>query len=343
MAAASRTQNTSLVAGKIQARLWNEPFAFEFFQAVRLLERLMRDRKRVGGFSDPKEEVARFGVNVSLSFPPSDIHTLDAGQTGPARMMVNFMGLLGAHGVLPRSYTELALERTASPLRDFLDLFHHRLISLFYAGWRKYRTIAQNPEDEVGGEHALSKRVLDVIGLGTQGLRNRQAVQDERLRLYAGLLVQQPRSATALRLLLEDYFDVPVFIEQFVGAWYPLETRAQCTLDEMPLECRQLGGGAVVGDEVWEPRAKVRVVLGPLTRKQYLDFLPAGTAYAPLRAMVRFFSDEIDFEAQLVLAADEAPSCELGTTGDMAPRLGWMTWVKTRSMDRNPADTIILL
>lgn len=337
MAAESGTQNTSLIAANVQARLWNEPFAFEFFQAVRLLERLMHGRKQVGRFSDPRQEVARFGVNPSLSFPACDIQALDAQEDRPPRMSVNFMGLLGPQGVLPRPYTELALERAATPFRDFLDLFHHRLISFFYQGWRKYRTMDQEAED------AISERLFDVIGLGTRGLRNRQAVEDERLRLYAGLLVQQPRSATALRLLIEDYFQVPVYVEQFVGAWYPLEVRSQCTLDEVALECRQLGGGAVVGDEIWEPRAKVRLVLGPLTRKQYLDFLPAGTAYAPLRTMVRFFSDEIDFEAQLVLAAEEAPGCELGALGDIAPRLGWMTWVKTRSMDRNPADTIISL
>jgi type VI secretion system protein ImpH len=265
---------------------------------------------------------------------PSDV--------GPPLMTVNFMQLLGAHGVLPRSYTELVLSQAAAKqtvLRDFLDLFQHRLVSLFYQAWRKYRVL----ESESNEATSLSTIVQHLIGLGTEGLRNRQPVLDESLGFYAGLIVQQPHSPTALQLLLSDYFDVPVQIEQFIGAWYDLDTASQCNLGGSGEDRRQLGLGAVVGDQVWEVRAKVRIVLGPLSRRQYLDFLPSGSAYAPLKALARFFSDEVDFEAQLVLASEEAPPCALGAVGETAPKLGWVSWVKTRPMDRDPADTIIPL
>src|SRR5690349_25096403 len=123
MGAASGTQSASLVAKHLEKRLWEEPYVFEFFQAVRLLENLFQSRTRVGQFpSSPSDEVARFSTNPSFSFPASDLQALVARQNAPAAMKVNFMGLFGAHGVLPHCYTEFLLSRIASrdtALADF--------------------------------------------------------------------------------------------------------------------------------------------------------------------------------------------------------------------------------
>jgi type VI secretion system protein ImpH len=343
MGAASGTQSASIVAKHLEERLWREPYAFEFFQAVRLLENLFPSRSQVGQFpSSPSDEIVRFSTNPSFSFPPSEIQELTAVPNAPAAMKVNFMGLFGAHGVLPQCYTEFLLSRIASrdtALADFLDLFHHRLISLFYQAWRKYRTRERGSFQP----DVVTEILFDLIGLGIAEVRDKQALPDENLLSYAGLLTLQCRSAATLERMLSAYFEVPVQIEQFAGGWYRLASASQCTLDESEADIRQLGNGAVVGDEVWEPTAKVRIVLGPMCRKQYLDFLPSGRAYASLKSMVHFFSDEIDFEAQLVLASDGAPPCELGASGEAAPLLGWMSWVTTRRMNRDPADTIIPL
>jgi type VI secretion system protein ImpH len=102
--------------------------------------------------------------------------------------------------------------------------------------------------------------------------------------------------------------------------------------------------GAVVGDEIWEPQARVRIVIGPLSLDRYLDFLPTGTAFAPLRAITRLFSgDEIDFELQLILDREATPSCELGAEGESAPQLGFLSWAKSKPLGRDPADTILEL
>ena len=37
---------------------------------------------------------------------------------------------------------------------------------------------------------------------------------------YVSLVAMQSRSAVALEQMLADYFEVPVEIEQFTGAWY---------------------------------------------------------------------------------------------------------------------------
>ncbi len=326
------------------ARLEEEPYCFDFFQAVRLLTRLTGGRQPVGRANPPKNEVVRFSPYASLTFPASQIQSLVWRETGPPLMTVNFMGLTGPTGVLPLYYTELIMERLRArdtTLRDFLDIFNHRAISLFYQAWEKYRFPVAH---ERGEADRAAQLLLSMVGLGTAGLEKRQAVRDEALIFYGGLLGQQPRSAVALEQLLADYFDVPVEVEQFVGAWYRLETETQTRMRDEEDLSEQLGRGAVIGDEVWDQQSRVRLKLGPLPLARYLDFLPSGTAYAPLRGITKFFSgNEIDFEVQLILDRDQVPACRLGIEGEQAPRLGWITWARSAPMDRDPGDTVLRL
>lgn len=344
MAAACGPENTAVVASELAEMLRATPWNFEFFQAVRLLERLHPDREPVGHFSVPSSEAAKFRAHASTVFPASEIQSLRDADDQQADMEVNFMGLFGPQGVLPLYYTEFIAERArvrdSSPI-DFLNIFNHRMISLFYRAWEKYRfpiAYERNDPDQVGG------RLRDFIGLGTPGLQKRQKVADDALIYYSGLLSQQPRCAANLENLLADYFDAPVEVEQFVGAWYKLDESTQFCMADGTDVSEQLGLGAVVGDEIWDTQGRVRVRIGPLRMDRYLDFLPSGTAYAPLCAMVEFYARcEIDFEVQLILDRRDVPLCELGAEGETAPRLGWLTWAKTKPMGRDPGETILPL
>ncbi len=210
MGTESGTIHSDLAATEVGEKLRREPFSFDFFQAVRLLERFLPERTSVGRFAHPETEVARFAVQPSLAFPASQIQAMDWPENQPVQMTVNFMGLTGPQGVLPNPYTSLIIERlraSDSSPRDFLDIFNHRIISLFYRAWRKYRF---DVAYEQGERDLFSRHLLSLLGLGTEGLRDRQAVSDDTLIYYAGLLAQHPRSAQALQQILADYFDVPV-------------------------------------------------------------------------------------------------------------------------------------
>ena len=344
MGTASGTIRSDLAASEIAEKLRREPFSFDFFQAVRLLERLFPERTSVGQFAHPDTEVVRFGVNASLAFPASQIQGMEWPEEKAAQMTVNFMGLTGPQGVLPNPYTTLIIERLRandkSP-QDFLDIFNHRIISLFYRAWRKYRF---DVACEEGERDLFSRHLLSLVGLGTDGLRDRQAVPDDTMVYYAGLLAQRPRSAQALQQILADYFEVPVKIEQFAGGWYRLDGETQCRLTEANRESEELGFGAVVGDEVWNQQSKVRIVLGPLTLERYADFLPDGQAYEALGTWARFFSnDEWDFEVKLILEREQVPACTLGAEGASGPQLGWVSWVKSVPFGRDPDDTVLAL
>ena len=344
MATASRPSDLNVTKTPLEERFRNEPQLFEFFQAVRLLERFLPDRVEVGKFAPPSSEVVRFKANSTLVFPASEIQSLTWPAKGPVEMIVNFMGLTGPQGVLPIVYTVFASERARTgdtAAVDFFDALNHRIISHFFQAWEKYRFwIAY----ERGQRDDFSRHVMDLIGLGTAGLQNRQTVPDDCLLYYSGLLAQHPRSAKALEQILSDYFDVPVEVEQFAGGWYSLGESDQCSFEGSNSYSEQLGVGAVVGDEVWDQSARVRIKIGPLSLERYVEFLPTGSAFKPLQELTRFFSnDEVDFEAQLILRREEVPRCELGAEQGIAPQLGWTTWGRTKEMSRDVADTILPL
>jgi len=331
-------------ASEIEQKLRREPQCFDFFQALRLLERFRPDKKPVGQFTHPETEVARFRAHPSLAFPASQIQKAEWLEDDAVEMTVNFMGLIGPEGVLPNPYTSLMIERQRegdNSLRDFLDIFNHRMISLFYRAWRRYRFDVASERNE---RDRFSRQLLGLLGLGTDGMQERQTVADDSLIYYAGLLAQHPRSAQALQQILADYFEIPVAIEQFSGGWYRLDSETQCHLSDENTDSGELGFGAVVGDEMWSQQSRVRIVLGPLVLERYADFLPDGKSYQPLRSWVRFFSnDEWDFEVKLVLDREQVPACTLGAEGVSGPQLGWVSWVKSAPFNRDPGDTVLAL
>lgn len=321
------------------------PGEFSFFQAIRLMQRMIRPEMPIGAFHHPSHEAVRLGAHASLSFPPSEIQDLTERPGAPAKMAVNFFGLHGPSGTLPTRYTELILERMYArdpTLRDFLDLFNHRMISLLYRAWEKYRFPVKYERNS--GDDPFTGYMLDLIGLGTEGLRNRQPVPDQVLICYEGLLAQYPRSALAFRQMLSHYFEVPVEVQPFAGTWRPLDSDSRTCLNEGRSRSEQLGIGIVLGDEIWDQQSVVRVRLGPMTFEKYQEFLPDGSAFEPLKALSRFFcGDDLDVEVQLVLKREEAPRFALGVEESAPPRLGWFSWMFTRPLDRDPDETIVRL
>ncbi len=328
---------------RLTSALADEGTGFEFVQAMRLLMRLYPDRAAVGGWDDPAREVVRLTVPPSLAFPPSEIATLtlpDNPNTEGAQMGVRFFGLTGPQGVLPHVYTEHAASRARSrdtAFRDFLDLFHHRALSLFYRAWERHRTAVAS---ERGAEDRIRAHLLDIAGVGTSGVQRNADIDLDTIAYYAGLLALRARPAIGLAQLIGDHFGVKASIEQFVGAWQTLSHGGQqCVGADDDDGCL---GTAVLGDALFDPMSRVRLRLGPLTRTQFDAFLPNGRAYEPLRRLARLYTDDqVSIEVQLVIARDEMPAAALGVAG--APALGFGTWIRSRAPSDDAGDVRLLL
>lgn len=328
----------------LERELFESAWNFDFFQAVRLLERLYRDRRPIGDSAAPADEIVRFSAWRSLAFPASAIQSLEAGDgaTSHARMTVAFLGLTGIKGVLPVHYTERMLaskDTDDNPLVQFFDLFNHRWTSLFYRAWQKHRPHALYESAALTGNRpdVFTHALFDLIGLGTNGLRGRMQMLDEPLLRYAGLFSQRPHSASALQNMLTDRFRVPIVIEQFVGSWYSLSEfdRSYLTFEA---ERNQLGVGAFLGDRVWDQQAKFRIKVGPVGMARFRGFLPDGEEIGQLRELTRLFvGTALAFQVQLVLKAPEVPKMQLSGEGQQGLRLGWSSWLKTRDF-KAPAE-----
>lgn len=355
-------------------RLLSEPYRFDFFQAVRLLRELAGD----AAGPVPADATVRFAAYPSLAFPPSTIADLrPPGPDRPPVLALAFLGLTGPSGVLPRHYTELLLraEREAKgaergALRDWFDLFNHRMAVLFYAAWEKYRftlPFARGAADRPDLD-PFTRALFSLAGLGTGGLRNRLTappaggptdgthavaepavpragpkVDDVGLLRFAGILAQRHRGAWGLEVLAGDYFGVPVAVEQFRGQGLLLDPPNQTRLGAEDGNCT-LEADAVAGDRVWDMQGKFRVRVGPLRYAQFLDLMPdpAGgrTTFALLARLVRFYAgDEFDFDVQLVLINEHAPACVLDDH-DAGPRIGWNCWLLSDPLGREADDAV---
>lgn len=331
----------------LENALFERGYEFDFFQAVRLLARLYPHCKTPGGSAKPVEEFARFDARLSTAFPASAVHDIERipDAPNPVRMTVAFLGLNGTQGVLPFWYTEWMIARKAAKddtLDAFLHLFNHRLISLFYRAWEKHRPQVLYEMSATRGRwpDAFTQNLFDLIGMGTNGLRGRMRIKDESLLLYAGLIAQRPHSAAALRGILQDYFSVPVEIDQCLGSWYELEDTDRCYLSS-ELERNQLGTGAFLGDEIWNQQSRFRIRLGPVGIASFVEFLPDGMAMAKLVELTRYLVGEaMVFDVQVFLSAAEVPQCRLDDEGFDAPRLGWMGWLKTREFATDAGDAV---
>jgi type VI secretion system protein ImpH len=323
--------------------LADEPYRFEFFQAVRLLEKVFPERRAVGREALPHEEIVRFRSRLGLDFPASQVHEFresidDFTDQQKLEMFVNFMGMVGTSGVMPVHYTELIMERARyrdTAMWMFLDIFTHRLVSLFFRAWEKYRF----PIGYERGTDDFTAFLFDFVGLGTKGLRGRMDLEDETLLPYSGLVAQKPHSAVALANILGDYFRVKAKITQFFGQWLDLDKES---ITKLGFANSSLGTTAIIGTRIWEQQSKFRIVFGALTFNEFQAFLPNGTAYKPMRSIIRFMNGlEFDFDVQLILQAKQVPSTILTTRARRRPMLGWTSFLKTKPFQEDD-DQVVL-
>jgi type VI secretion system protein ImpH len=327
----------------IEPSPFGEAARFSFFQVVRLLERHYAPQASVGHQGPARGELLRFRPDTSMGFPASDVVAVEAipkSDDRPARFQITttFLGLYGSSSPLPSFYSEEMLRREEDdPVRAFIDLFHHRMISLFYRCWEKYRYHIQF---EGGGEDAFSRRMFGFIGLGTAGLTDRVDLPAARLIRYAGLLTQRPRSAASLESMVGDFFDgVPVRVVQCIAQWIKIPPDQQIRLGRMN---NLLGMNASLGEKVMSRNSRFRVVLGPMGYGLFLGFLPDGESFRMLNALVNLFlNDPLDFDIELQTHGDEIPPFQLKSQGEA--RLGWSTWLKTEGFKEKQEKSVVLM
>ena len=344
-------------AGVVE-RLLDEPYRFQFFQAVRVLEVWFAKHvsRRAG------ERVAGrigFRSTLSLTFAPSELESATpydrAGAALPSiddcraamadhslariELTPSFFGMLGGNGALPLHYTEQLIAREQlqrdRAAREFLDVFSDRATALFYKAWKKYRLPFHYELDKNERYLPLLLALAGLAHMPTRAALQRGpgALVDEALGGYALPIRQVPMSAAYLQRALSEYFRVPVQVEQFIGKWYEVPPER---FSRLGLANVKLGATALAGERVWQRDMRARIVVGPLNKKDYEAFLPGSPRAIALERLLSIAAgDMLEYEVWLVLAREEVGTSQLGA----GARLGWDAFLCTREAlcDRDDA------
>lgn len=296
----------------------------DFHHALRLLENAHAGLPRIGASLRPRDDAVRFGQDPSLGFEADALAGVRPATEGARpRLAVNFTGLFGPNGPLPLHMTEYARERARNhrdgTLVAFLDIFHHRMVSLFYRARASAdpATSLDRPGSDRFGDYVGS-----LCGIGTPALRGRDAIGDFARLHFAGLLANGRRPAAGLVTILRAYFGVPVELEQFSGHWMAIPPEAQTRMGAQDRNNR-LGTSTALGTRVWDRQHKFRLVIGPLGYADYQRLLPGRPGMRALADWVRSYAGLVlDWDVRLVLRQPDVPRLALG-----ARQLGWTTYL----------------
>ena len=340
--------------------LCDQPWKYDFFQALRRVECAYGDKPRIGTSRRLKDDAMRFGQFLSLGFASSALEkSPDWSQPrddSVRKLLVRFTGLTGPHGPLPLRMTEfirnrargvpdpdlLATQRLPaadeavpgeasvdpqrtsrdSTLAEFLDLFHHRMISLFYRAWAvAQKTVDMDREDD----RSFAEWLASTFGMGLPELNGLDSIPSWQKVAFAGHLSGPTRHPSGLEGVLGDAFRLPVEVISLVGHWITIPVDQRCRLGETRAT-GVLGSTCVAGARIWDRPMKFGVRIGPMSLEQFTTFLPKGSSHQKIHDWIAFYTrQQFYWEAAIVLKKEDVPQIRLGHAG----RLGYTTWISS--------------
>jgi type VI secretion system protein ImpH len=301
---------------------------FSFFRLIYLLERLFPEAPRLGFTGPARDERIRLRAEPSLVFPSSDITEMQYPKfpDGEQRVQVStaFLGLYGSVSPLPTHFVErIALsvyQGGAQPIREFLDVFHHRLLSLAFRTWSKYRMSVGYQKQ---GKDVFTRRMFCTVGIDGFSDPKTELHPFYFLR-FAPVLAAKSRSARGLRVVLDELFsDVGVEVEQFIGHWTLIEKPLR---NKLGVANHQLGESLVIGRYVYDGSGRYKIRLGPLQYDDYLSFLPGGHRRPFMQQVINTFTPGIhDVMLELMVDLEAAPRFQLGSPrASTLKRTAWL-------------------
>jgi type VI secretion system protein ImpH len=312
------------------------PHAVDLFALSRFVEASAPQLARLGYSQTPRDDAVRLGQYPSTAFAPTTVHSIEPrGRRAAPMVRVLSLGLFGPNGPLPLHITEYVRDRIRNQndptLVDFADIFHHRLLSLFYRAWADAQPAVQMDRP---GQNRFTVHVGSLSGLGFSSTRQRDSIEDNARLFSTGHFVRLTRNPEGIRQILAHYFQIPVRLHEYIRSWIDIPASEQTRLSGTTAK-NHLGFGAVAGVRVPDVQSRFRLVLGPMPLAKYETFLPGGYNNVRLRDWLRqYIGLEFKWDAELQLCADEVPRSQFGGR----QRLGWTTWLGRRASPEPARD-----
>ncbi|MFH1139987.1 MAG: type VI secretion system baseplate subunit TssG [Pseudomonadota bacterium] len=324
--------------------LFTKTRAYSFFQAIRLLRLFQRDLTGEETAEALFHEVLRIRPLLSLSFPGTDLYSVEKKQFNNQvhyLLTATFLGLYGASSPLPTHYTEDLLEEASddrSVTRDFLDIFSDPFYRLFFQSWSKYRWFLKIGEED---DQSYLERLFCLVGLGLGEFRDKMPNARELLR-YIGLFSQFPRSAMGLETLLTDAMGCgPVRVTSAAVHPAPIPEDQRCCLGAE--EGAILGDDCYLGVEIEDRTGKIIVTAGPMGEEAYHSFLPGSPSNERIKSLINFFLIQpLTVDLELIIKKEETAHLTLGD--EKWSSLGGDAWVYSGPvLEKSPTVVFNLL
>jgi type VI secretion system protein ImpH len=308
--------------------LQSHPWHYGFLPLLRRIAASRAVKAPIGTAQLPDTEPFRLGQRPSLTFAPREVADAQL-KNGKLKIRLFGLGMLGPNGPLPIHVTEIAREREEQrrdpTLCNFLDLFHHRSLSLLYRAWASAQAAASldRPDRE-----RFSVYIASISGHAAR--IDRTPFLPEHARLSATPhLVREARNLDGLCSALGHHFGVPVQIDEYQLHWMAIPPPSQSLLGRERASS-YLGMGAMLGEETPDRQYRFRITVGPVDIEDYQRFTPRGADLLRLVEWVRaFVSEEFDWELDLQIEPQSAPPAVLGGP----QQLGWSGWLGESSTD----------
>ncbi len=303
------------------ADLQQQPWSYGFFMAMRLIECNHADKPRIGKSRRLIDDPIRLVQNVAMSFESATLTEFEpAKPEQPGRLAQRFFGLLGPQGPMPLHFTEFVLDRLKHH-RDptfghFLNIFNHRMLSLFYRAWA-------NNEPTISLDRPEADRFADYVaslqGLGLNSLQNRNEIPDQVKYYFCGHLASSSKTLEGLQAIITTFFELPCTINEFIGRWQPVPVQDRFLLGVDPAT-GSLGSSAVLGEMIWNVDQTLQLRLGPLDHSDYHSFLPGSKRLQLLAEVVHnYIGFEFAWDVLPVLKQSEIPDFRINGSS----HLGW--------------------
>ena len=316
--------------GSLKKQLLRAPFTFEFAQAAHIL---------YGQSHGDETQKVFFRSTLTLSPSSSDIvrvkpitriqfgkpqrlpkRELQSTDVTFINLHVNFFGIAGSHGPLPLAYTERifhSLKKHDRVLSDFLDIFNHRLLSVFFKLKQKFYPVLSwsEPQDSSAGA------VLSALASYQPILQN--AFPERALLRLSQALWKKPHTAEGLARLLSHHFHIPVQITPFIGNWHPIPTHQRTSL--RPGGRNILGDTFMIGQRTWCQDGGILVGMTMPSMDLFLNLLPQGKYFFAVYTLITLYVGP-RFHFKLALSISNAHPFPLGVK--KTPFfLGWTSWL----------------
>ncbi len=301
------------------------PQKYDLLRAIYLLERLASYQTKNLEEKEFRKHIRIKGV-TTLNFESSDVYSIQYDNTKKdlITLATPFFSFTSNSGPLPQPFCELILDRERNKdcaTSDFLDIFLHRMVTLFYLGKKKRDPSLVWKKDS---QTSIERIVDSLASLGRSSTEFKTFSDVQWLR-HAGIFGGAPRSSSNLLTLIKNRMNLNnITCCEFNGSWSNISSQ-QSSLGA-GYENTFLGKNAVLGKKSWNLSSGLLIEIKKLDMRMFLSLLPTGKKNAELVKLIyRFLPRNISVLLKLSLGQQNIKNCKLSRQSTM--RLGWNSWL----------------